>query len=92
MHWEVGWMYNEPKSVDSADKYFFFCDGTPHMGWITPILGGQPCRYYYCFAVVAAADVNTCPSVWIYRKWYAVPPQYPPKANTKNFAPSCKGN
>ena len=29
------------------------------------------------FAVVATPDVNTRPGVWICRKWYAVPPQYP---------------
>ena len=33
------------------------------------------------FAVVAAADGNTCPGVWICRKWYAVPPQYPQNAD-----------
>ena len=33
------------------------------------------------FAVVAASDVNTCPGVWICRKWYAVPPQYPQNAD-----------
>ena len=32
MHWEVGWMYNEPKSVDSADKYFFFV--MAHLIWV----------------------------------------------------------
>ena len=32
------------------------------------------------FVVVAAADVNTRPGVWICRKWYAVPPQYPQNA------------
>ena len=35
------------------------------------------------FAFVAACDVNTRPSVWIYRKWYAVPPQYSQNADGK---------
>ena len=35
------------------------------------------------FAVVAAFDVNTCPGVWICRKWYAVPPQYPQNADVQ---------
>ena len=50
----------------------------------------------FAFAVVAASAANTRPSVWICRKWFAVPPQYPKKAdgqlrNDQAFAPSCRG-
>ena len=31
-------------------------------------------------AIVATSAVNTFPGVWICRKWYAVPPQYPQNA------------
>ena len=30
LHWEVAWMYTEPKSVDPVDTCFCF-DGTPHI-------------------------------------------------------------
>ena len=30
VHWEVAWMYPQPKSVDPVDTCFS-CDGTPHM-------------------------------------------------------------
>ena len=48
-------------------------------------------------AVVAASAFNTRRGVWICRKWYAVPPQYPQNAhvqlrNVKHFAPSYKGS
>ena len=33
------------------------------------------------FAFVVACGINTCPSVWICRKWYVVPPQYPQNAD-----------
>ena len=33
------------------------------------------------FVVAAIADVNTRPGVWICRKWYGVPPQFPQNAN-----------
>ena len=33
------------------------------------------------FVVVADANVSTPPGVWICRKWYAVPPQYPQNAD-----------
>ena len=33
------------------------------------------------FAVGAVADANTRPAMWICRKWYAVPPQYPHNAD-----------
>ena len=32
-------------------------------------------------AVVVACAANTRRGVWIFRKWYAVPPQYPQNAN-----------
>ena len=91
LHWEVAWMYTEPKSVDPVDTCFS-CDGTPRIAC-------QECKVLHCTlhvsalcqleisvglcqfwvanlaTVVAASAVNTCPSVWIRRKWYAVPPQ-----------------
>ena len=42
-------------------------------------------------AVFAATAVDTRPSVWICRKWYAAPPQYPQNADGKlqNDQESC---
>ena len=31
------------------------------------------------------ATDNTCPSVWICRKWYTVPPGYPPGADDQTY-------
>ena len=134
MHWEVSWMYTEPKYADPPDTCFF-CASTPHVtcpeGEVLPyafhssnhrqteICVGlrEYCQFMAPFvapataaaawaaaAVVAAlrqrmvpfaakaavtADVagaavtaaattnNTCPDVWMCRKWYAVPSQCP---------------
>ena len=118
VHWEVAWMYPEPKSLDPVDTCFS-CDGTPHMACheckvlhcalhVSILCQSEICVGLHQFwtanlaavaiasvaaaaatvdtrpgvpTVVAVSAVNTRRGVWICRKWYAVPPQYPQNAN-----------
>ena len=40
LHWEVAWMYTEPKSVDPVDTCFS-CDGAPHIAY-------HECKVLHC--------------------------------------------
>ena len=117
VHWEVAWMYPQPKSVDPVDTCFS-CDGTPHMAchecevlhfalhasilcqlencvglrqfWTANLAAVAVASVVVAAAVdtrpgvptvVAASAANTRRGVWICRKWYAMPPQYPQNAD-----------
>ena len=86
-------MCTNPKSVDPVTNAFF--DGTPHITrheskvLHCTLHASIFCQWEICvglcqfwaanLVVVAAAFAVT--GVWICRKWYAVPPQYPQNAS-----------